>query len=67
LKTLGLSEVHEWFEKIPNRNTDYVHCDTRGLFFTHPEASCIDLEYPPKLERLSFFARLLSTLGYGDE
>jgi hypothetical protein len=67
LETLGLTEVHEWFEKIPKGNPEYVHCDARGLFFTHPEASCIDLEYPPKLERLSFFARLLSTIGYGDE
>jgi hypothetical protein len=66
LETLGLTEVHEWFERF-RTDTEYVHCDARGLFFTHPEASCIDLEYPPKLERLSFFARLLSTIGYGDE
>jgi hypothetical protein len=33
------------------------------LFFTDPEASCIDLEYP-KLEKLPFFSRLLTTVGY---
>jgi hypothetical protein len=36
------------------------------VFYTHPEAACIDLEYPPKLEQLTFFARYLSTIGYED-
>jgi hypothetical protein len=69
LKALESAEVHEWLAWFDNNGepTDYVHSDKSGLFFTHPEASCIDLEYPPKLERLSFFARLLSTIGYGDE
>jgi hypothetical protein len=44
--------------------SEYAHCDEKGLFFADPEASCIDLEYPPKLERLSFFARFLATIGY---
>lgn len=35
-----------------------------GFFFTHPEAACIDLEYPAKLEQLPFFARLVATIGY---
>jgi hypothetical protein len=70
LKALESTEVHawlDWFKKVQDRDSQYVHSDKRGLFFTHAEASCIDLEYPPKLERLSFFARLLSTIGYGDE
>ena len=41
-----------------------IHRDGRDLFFAHPEASCIDIEYPPKLERLPFFAGYLATLGY---
>jgi hypothetical protein len=43
---------------------DYAQGDERGLFYTHPEASCIAVEYPSELERLPFFARYISTLGY---
>jgi hypothetical protein len=45
-------------------SADYAQGDERGLFYTHPEASCIAVEYPQELERLPFFARLISTLGY---
>jgi hypothetical protein len=64
VRVLGKSEVHNWFSGFPNPSPDYVQCDGRGLFFVHPEANCIDLEYPAKLERLPFFARLLATIGY---
>jgi len=43
-----------------------VQCDGQGLFYTHAEAGCIDLEYPLKPERLPSFARLMATLGYDD-
>ena len=46
---------------------EYPHSNNEGLFFTDPEARCIDLEYPPKLERLPFFARLLAAVGYEDK
>jgi len=44
-----------------------VQYDGNGLFFTHPEAKCIDLQYPHKVERLRFLARLLATLGNAAE
>jgi hypothetical protein len=50
--------------KPPFEGPDYVQADERGFFYTHPEASCITLKYPEPLERLPFFARYLSTLGY---
>jgi hypothetical protein len=69
LKVLSSAEVVEWlswFEQFPDRSNDYPHSDGKDLYFTHPEASCIDLEYPVKLEKLPFFARFLSTVGYED-
>jgi hypothetical protein len=63
MQVLGPAEVHKWFSSFPP-HTDYVQSDGRELFFTHSEGSCIDLEYPSKLERLPFFARLLATIGY---
>lgn len=55
--------MKDWFAGFPD-SSEYVHCDGTQLFFTHPEANCIDLEYPTKIERLPFFARLLATIGY---
>jgi hypothetical protein len=43
---------------------DYCQGDEHGLFYIHPEASCIVVEYPRELERLPFFARHIATLGY---
>ena len=64
MQTLSKSDVLNLFAGFPSPRTDYVQCDGNGLFFAHPEANCIDLEYPPKLERLPFLARLLATVGY---
>ncbi|MGD0790847.1 MAG: hypothetical protein ABR920_03670 [Terriglobales bacterium] len=64
MQVLSSAEVQKWFSGFPAPSTDYVQSNSRELFFAHPEASCIDLEYPPKLERLPFFARLLATIGY---
>lgn len=50
--------------KFPNRAADYAHCDEKGLFFTHPKARCIDIEYPGKLEKIPFLVRFLATIGY---
>jgi len=63
LRALGNAEVKDWFAGFTD-SSEYVHCDGSQLFFTHPEADCIDLEYPTKLERLPFFARFLATVGY---
>ena len=60
------TEIKQRFTAFEKLGQEYVQCDERGLFDIHPEANCIDLEYPPKLERLPFFARLLATLGYDD-
>jgi len=66
MHVLSAEEVAKWFKGFENvgNESDYVHADGDGLFFTHPEAACIDLEYPPKLEQLSFFARCVATIGY---
>ncbi len=66
MRVLSKSEIYETFSVIAKVGKDNVQCDKRGLFFVHPEANCIDLEYPTKLERLPFFARLLAALGYDD-
>jgi len=63
VKVLTTPEVLDWFAAFPGHGIDYVQCGD-GPHFAHPEASCIDIEYPSKLERLPFFARFLSTVGY---
>jgi hypothetical protein len=63
MKVLTQIEVDKWFAAFPY-DEDNVHCQNSKLFFVHPEANCIDIEYPPKLERLPFFARYLATIGY---
>jgi hypothetical protein len=64
VKLLTASAVTQSFDGYKNRGDEYVHIDDDGPFFTPPETACIDLEYPPKLERLRFFARYLATIGY---
>lgn len=66
LLVLSDPEVRDWFARVPSRGSEHIQCDKDGLFFVHPEANCIDVEYPPKIERLPFFARYLATLGYED-
>ena len=64
MKVLSSAEVRNWFVKFPVHDKEYVQCDAAGLFFADPETSCIDLEFPAKLERLPFLARTLATIGY---
>ena len=54
MQVLSAEEVTKWFEGLQDwkPESDYVHSDKNGLFYSHPEATCIDLEYPAKLERL---------------
>jgi hypothetical protein len=66
MKVLTDDEIQEWFARTSKLGPEYVQCDADGLFYVYPEANCIDIEYPPKLERLPFFARYLSTIGYED-
>lgn len=63
LSEAGIKDSLAAFGKL---GQDRVQFDGQALFYTHSEADCIDLEYPPKLEQLPFFARLLATLGYVD-
>jgi hypothetical protein len=66
MRVLTAAEIDEsfvWYQKMDN---EYVHYADGEAFYTHPEAACIDLEYSPKLEQLTFFARYLSTIGYED-
>lgn len=69
MRVLSVGEVADWFQGFENIGieSDYVHADKDGLFFTHPEAACIDLEYPKELERLPFFAHCIATIGYEDQ
>ncbi|HWZ97022.1 MAG TPA: hypothetical protein VN025_04605 [Candidatus Dormibacteraeota bacterium] len=67
MNVLSAGEVTQWFQPFDELGSDYVHADKDGLFFTHPEAACIDLEYPAKLERLPFFAHCVPTIGYEDQ
>jgi hypothetical protein len=52
LQVLSDANVQEWFARVLNHRPEYVRCDTDGLFYVHPEANCIDIEYPQKLGRL---------------
>ena len=61
LSEAGIKESLTAFGKL---GQDRVQFDGQALFYTHSEADCIDLEYPPKLQQLPFFARVLATLGY---
>lgn len=67
MKVLTKTQVAEWVNALKPSQKEFderLNFDEIGPFFTHPEASCIHLEYPAKLERLPFFARYLATLGY---
>lgn len=64
MRILTKQEIDEFFSEYPKSPEDYVQYDGRGLFFAHSEADCVDLEYPTKLERMSFLARFLATVGY---
>jgi hypothetical protein len=66
VKLLTASEVAKSFDWYKDCGDEYVYFDDDSPFFTHSEAACINLEYPPKLERLPFFACYLATIGYED-
>ena len=67
MRVLSKTDVFECFAWSQNLGNEYARCDGDGLFFAHPEANCIDVEYPSKLERLPFFAHCLSSIGYEDK
>lgn len=66
MKVLTRSEIYESFASFGQIGMDRVQCEEHGPFFAHPEADCILLDYPSKLERIPFFARLLAKLGYDE-
>jgi hypothetical protein len=69
MQVLSAGKLAEWFRRFEKVEvaSDFVHADKDELFFTHPEAACIDLEYPSKLEQLPFFARCVATIGYEEQ
>ena len=67
MQVLTAAQLAEYYSRSKNLGDEYVHHDRDGAFYTHPEASCIDLEYPDKIERLPFFAHCLATIGYEDK
>ena len=64
LQVLSAAELSNWFVRLPNQDTETVQYDADGPFFTNLEASCLQIEYPQKLERLPFLARTLATITY---
>jgi hypothetical protein len=64
VKVLNVNDATAWFKCEPGISNEHVQFEERALFFAHPEASCIDLEYPSKIEQLPFFARSIATLAY---
>lgn len=66
MRVFSKDETSEWLSKTANLGSEYVQWDGKGLFLAGPDASCIDIEYPKKMERLPFFAHCLSTIGYED-
>ena len=64
LHVLNAAELSNWFAKSSTQDREAVQYDADGPFFTHPEASCFQIEYPQKLERLPFLARTLATITY---
>lgn len=66
MQVMTKDAMKEWLGTFGKLGPERVQFDGRDLFYAYPEADCISLEYPPKLERLSFFARVLATLGYND-
>ena len=69
MRVLSVEELKKWFRAFDNLKNpdDYVHADDDGLYFTNPEAACIELEYPAKLAQLPFFSHCLATIGYEDQ
>jgi len=69
MRALGPEEVTKWFKAFDNLENpdDYVHADSDGLYYTNPEAACILLGYPAKLEQLPFFSHSVATIGYEDK
>ncbi len=57
-------EVGKFYREL--KDPDRLQCNERGFFFSYQEASSITLHYPPKLERLPYFARFVATLGYDE-
>lgn len=55
-------EIGQFYRDL--KDPERLQCNDREFFFSYPEASSINLQYPAKLEQLPFFARLLATLGY---
>jgi hypothetical protein len=55
MRVLTNAEVLENFaERDPVfTGADYAQGDERGLFYTHPEASCIGVEYPPRAREIA--------------
>ena len=67
MKVLTMAEVAEWFASFKGWGDNYAHYDENGLYYSHPEANCIELQYPPLLEQLPFFAHYVATIGYEDK
>ena len=64
LKVLSRSEVEGYLKAHAEIGADRVQHEGIRPFFSGPDAGEIVLEYPPKLESLSYFARAIATIAY---
>jgi len=67
MNVMSVADISKWFDSFKDWGDDYVHCDSEGLYYSHPEANCIELQYPPLLETFPFFAHYVATIGYEDK
>jgi hypothetical protein len=59
------SEVLKWFEKI--KGSYGIHAEGTNLYYTNPEANSMELTFPERPLRVTYFARMASMLGIQDE
>lgn len=59
LQVLNTAELSSWFAKLQNQDTEAVQYDADGPFFTHPEASCLQIDLRAALESFRAYRRTL--------
>jgi|SRR5580658_7697618 hypothetical protein len=55
------AKVADWY---PEKGPEHVNFDGKGFFYTHPEAACFNLEYPPNLDGIPCFVHAIATIGH---
>jgi hypothetical protein len=63
---MKMEEIRESFYSQKDLGSEYVKLESDTPFYRHPEANCIDIEFPTKPERLVFLARTIARIGYDE-